>query len=909
MFKTQRISARVLRAAFSVATLTMIAGVARADDSAQPEVVTVTGEKYSLVRSIDDKLNANIISDGISADEIGAIPEFGLGDALRKVPGVSLQINNGRGEDQFLTIRGLNPDYDTTTVDGMALASTEETTRWVSLDVIPSVIVKGVDVDKTWRADQPTDAVGGIADLHTRSAFDHPGFFFDAHADAAYWEDTEQVHSKEPSGNLDATISDTFGPSDEFGFLATASYFQRSSSTVNTYTLPWSYYPTSGVGSGTPTAAIGDNGAKTGSSLSPTTNFANTIAIPDLHRWYFYDNDRYRPGVFGRFDFDNQTFHAHVDGGWFQFINNERRNDQSLGRDSDPTILTPTTGTFSAGTGLIDYDKYVQNREIEYVEVGGGMNFADDMHLDATFNYSIGHYAQTTAQDSFGTPASLNSSLGFSYNLAAPTAPIFTPNNLAAFMNPANYVESLTETQLDTSTNELPQAKIELKKNFDPESTGFGFKAGWTWRDLTQHYDFFQTELTPTTGLPPITLASIPNGVISKNVSLYDGQGQTVLLLNRYAIDQFVAANMAKYTVQTAADIKADLANAYRLSEKINAEYAEAQYRQGAFYALLGVRYESTDQSIYNYLPASFVPGAPAGSVYAPVTSTSSYAKILPSLNLSYDLTDAFKLRAAATETYGRPEYGQLAENSSASVVGNQATETISNPNLKPRTSTNFDLSAEWYWQPGALASVAVFNKQIQNEIETINTITNNATVPLCTNPCTLTTTTSQNAGSAVIQGVELSLADAKFDFLPWFLADFGGSANVSFIDFDSPNILMSNGSFRKLPQLLYSSKTIENFTLLYSHGPFSGEVTYNFTGKMPISFNTSSKVNDQWWAGISTVDAQVKYQVTDYLSFRVQGKNLFDSRPEKVVGLTQQLNYSALENGRAFYVGVGVTF
>ena len=165
-------------------------------------------------------------------------------------------------------------------------------------------------------------------------------------------------------------------------------------------------------------------------------------------------------------------------------------------------------------------------------------------------------------------------------------------------------------------------------------------------------------------------------------------------------------------------------------------------------------------------------------------------------------MTDTFKLRAAATETYGRPEYGQLAENSSATVTGNQANETISNPNLKPRTSANFDLSAEWYWAPGALASVAVFNKQIQNEIETLTTITNNASVPLCTVPCTLTTTTSENAGSAVIQGVELNVADVKFDFLPGFLSDFGGSANVSFIAFDSPNIRMTNGSFRKLPQL-----------------------------------------------------------------------------------------------------------
>jgi TonB-dependent receptor len=912
VFKKTWTHARAMRAACSVAALLAVAHAARADDGSQVETVTVTGEKYSLQQSIQQKLNSDIVSDSISADEIGSIPEFGLGDALRKVPGVSLQINNGRGEDQFATIRGFNPDYDTTSVDGMALASTEETTRWVSLDVIPSVVISGADVDKTWRVDQPSDAIGGIINLHTRSAFDHPGEHFDAHVDGSYWFDHEVVHSEEPSGNVDATYSNTFGPSDEFGFVVVASYWQRSSSTTNTYTLPWSYYPTSGVGSGTPTAAIGDNSAKSGSTLTPATNFANTIGIPDLHRWYFYDNDRYRPGVFGRFDFDDHgMFQAHLDGGWFQFINNERRNDQSLERESDPIMLTDTTGTFSQGAGILDYDKYVQNREVEYVEGGAGMRFDDDMHLDATFNYSVGHYAQTTAQDTFSTltgssPADIaaEQALAFSYNLAAPTAPLFTPNNLAAFMNPANYYESYTETVLDTSTNELPQAKIEFKKNFEPDAMGLGFNLGWTWRQMTQHYDYFQTELTPT--VPnSVTLASIPNGVINTNVPLYDGEGQTLLLLNRYAIDQYVAANMANYTVQTAADAKANNINDYHLTEMIDAEYAEAQYKVDNLYALLGLRYETTDQTIDNELPSPLTQSVN----FSEVRTASNYSKLLPSLNLFYDLTDDFKLRAAATETLARAEYAQLAENSAATVSGNQASETISNPDLKPRKSANFDVSAEWYWAPGAIASVGLFNKQIQNEIETETITTNNATVPLCASPCTLTTTTSENVGSAVVQGIELNAADVKFDFLPGFLSDFGGSANATFITFDSPNILMSNGSYRKLEQLLYSSKTIENFSLLYSHGPYSGEITYNYTGKMPISFNTSSKVNDQWWAGISTVDAQIKYQVTDYLSLRVQGKNLFDSRPQKVVGLNEQLNYSTLENGPAIYLGVGLNF
>jgi hypothetical protein len=40
-----------------------------------------------------------------------------------------------------------------------------------------------------------------------------------------------------------------------------------------------------------------------------------------------------------------------------------------------------------------------------------------------------------------------------------------------------------------------------------------------------------------------------------------------------------------------------------------------------------------------------------------------------------------------------------------------------------------------------------------------------------------------------------------------------------------------------------------------------------------------------------------------------VQGKNLTASAPQKVVGYNQELNYSALENGRAIYFGVGAAF
>ena len=382
------------------------------------------------------------------------------------------------------------------------------------------------------------------------------------------------------------------------------------------------------------------------------------------------------------------------------------------------------------------------------------------------------------------------------------------------------------------------------------------------------------------------------------------GTARRLLLVSDNFVTSYMAQNPASYA-PNASDALSNTINNFRLKEMIQAGYAEAQYKQGGFYALLGLRYETTNQNIVNYQPVPFN----STSNFVQATTPAKYSKLLPSLNLAYDVTDEIKLRGAVTQNLGRPQYAQLAQNGSATVSGTTASETISNPNLKPRESTNYDLSAEYYPAEGVLASLAVFDKEIKNEIVTLTTTTPNVTVPGYATPVTLTITTPENVDKARVQGLEIGLSDVKFAFLPGFLSDFGGSANVSFVNMNTPQIRMSDGSFRNLPQLLESSKFVTNVTLLYSHDAFSGELAYNYTSKMPLSFDTNNAVNDQWWAGIGTFDAQVNYKLDDNISFRIQGKNLMDSRPQKVVGPTQELNYSTLENGRAFYIGVGATF
>src|SRR5262249_19141463 len=139
----------------------------------------------------------------------------------------------------------------------------------------------------------------------------------------------------------------------------------------------------------------------------------------------------------------------------------------------------------------------------------------------------------------------------------------------------------------------------------------------------------------------------------------------------------------------------------YHLGERINAFYAEAQYKWGDLYALAGLRYETTNMLIHNYLPTSFT----STTTFVATDTPSHYARLLPSLNVSYDLGDDIKLRGAISQNLARPTYSALAQNSSATASGSQASETVSNPNLKPRESTNYDLSAEWYPAQGVLAS------------------------------------------------------------------------------------------------------------------------------------------------------------------------------------------------------------
>lgn len=860
--------------------------------------IVVKGERdpYASGKAIESKRDADIISDGISDSQVSNVPVFALGDALAAIPGVSFVANDGQGEDEFMTVRGLNPDYNTVTIDGMQLPSTEETTRALAFDVFPAFLASQATVQKTWTADQPSDAIGAVTNLKTRSAFDNPGPYIVGHVDAAYWDQPQQIRRNNPSGAADVVVSDTFGPADEFGVLAMGSYYNRSSNTTNITTSNYAFYPPSPIPA---TNVLGLNQTSKNAlseTLLPSQNTAGLLAVPQTHQWYYYDNERQRTGAFLRFDFDDHTmWHATASGGYFDSDGQFYRNYQYIAGEGPANIQTPATGSWGEGVAGLSYDHFHDVRQVYYVDLKGGVDFNTVTHLDLNANYGIGHYRQDGTDSPFST--ALSTSLAPTYNLAAPGAPLLTAGS--AYMNPALYNQSVYELETDESINKLPQIRLDFKYNFDADNMGFGYSAGTAYRDLAQQYVYYRTVLNP---IVPTTLATI--GTLDKNVSLANGEGQTLLLQDPAAVAAYVSAHPGNY-VRNSGDVQANILNNYFLNEAIADGYMQARYRGEQFTLLIGVREEWTREAVDNYLPSPFN----STTNFVKNATVQDYLKLLPSLNASYKPVEDVILRTAVTRDLARPQYAQLGENSSASLVtstvGGTASQTIANPHLLPREATNYDLSVEYYPAQGMLASVAVFDKEISHEILALTNTQLNATVPGYNLPVALTTTTYKNADNSSVRGIEFNLIDAHFDFLPGALSGLGFRGNAAFMDFDAPHLLMSDGTLRRLPQLLSTSKSVANAALIYSYESFHGELAYNHTGKQPLSFSTQNGANDFWWNNVDTIDVQIGYEITPNLDFRFQVKNLTDATWQKVTGANENLNISLEQNGRAYYAGI----
>jgi TonB-dependent receptor len=193
---------------------------AQDDDATEVDEIVVTGIRGSLQSSQAIKRNAEVFVDSISAEDIGALPDRSVTEALQRVPGVSI--------DRFAA--GVDPDHFSVEGSGVVVrgltfvrsefngrdAFTANNGRALGFADVPSELLSGVDVFKNQSADLIEGGIAGTVNLRTRVPFDQSGDVLSASAELSYGDFIEEAtptYSILGSKRWDTEIG-------EFGLLA-----------------------------------------------------------------------------------------------------------------------------------------------------------------------------------------------------------------------------------------------------------------------------------------------------------------------------------------------------------------------------------------------------------------------------------------------------------------------------------------------------------------------------------------------------------------------------------------------------------------------------------------------------------------------------------------------------------------
>lgn len=188
----------LLRSGASILALSamMMAGASYAQTTEVDEVV-VTGIRQSLRSSQEIKQNAEVVVDSITAEDIGALPDRSVTEALQRIPGVSInRFAAGVDPDHFsvegsgVVVRGLN--YVRSELNGRDVF-TANNGRGLGFQDVPSELMGGVDVFKSPSADMIEGGISGTVNLRTRVPFDQDGRLLAFSVEANYGDFAERL--------------------------------------------------------------------------------------------------------------------------------------------------------------------------------------------------------------------------------------------------------------------------------------------------------------------------------------------------------------------------------------------------------------------------------------------------------------------------------------------------------------------------------------------------------------------------------------------------------------------------------------------------------------------------------------------------------------------------------------------
>lgn len=846
--------------------LTADSEAGESETGADGDVILVTGQRRAQFEATAEKRAAFTVMDAISSDDIGKLPDHNTAAALRRIPGLSVQ--EDQGEPRFPVLRGLQSTYNRTTVDGAMVSGVDATGRTVPLDIIPSVMAGRIEVIKTVLPENDANAIGGIINITTRSAFDAGRPFFNGIASYGIYEQNGDVRNSKPSYRIAFAAGTTFGANDEWGVVIGASQEQLD------YDIPQIEVASPSVREYTAAGAPVNSGAANG----------NGIQVPTQHRLFWYNNTKQRTGGNAKIEWrPSSTFRWELSGVIARTEDDEERIEYRIEPIGNVANQTPTSGEFARGRAIIQLNQPITKRLVALGRTAFAWDAGKAWKLDGDAIFSLGRLRVPNSSIEFRTRDADGAKYAFNYN-TSDFYPVFSLKDGAAGINPANFYLQQQRDDLQKSLEKSTQFRLNLTYGDDSEPGDVKVKAGGVIRMTDRENSNPRTDYRAGTGLT-YTLDKVVTDGPTKPIQ---GQFYIPIRIDAEAFPAFYEANKASFTT-TVASKAAD----YEVSEDVYAGYLQASTKIGNFTLLGGLRYERTDISSDAYRAV--------GATLTQITTGGSYDNWLPSAHIRWDVADRFVIRGAYTNTIGRPDYGSIAASETLSFDGSQPTLSRGNPGLKPRESRGFDLSFEFYPKDGVI-SAALFHKKIKNEIFTLSNV---ETLDVGRGPEDVLVSEPRNAQSATIRGLELNLQQA-LTFLPNPFDGLGISANATFLD-TKFTFLTSVGP--RVTGLFLQPDTVWNASVYYQKGKFEGRLSYNYIGGFLETINDTIPNADQYWKDRGTLDANISYRLMPRLTLYAEAQNLTDKGRREVVGPDQAYLQESAEYGRTFWFGVTANF
>ncbi|WP_242918304.1 TonB-dependent receptor plug domain-containing protein [Caulobacter sp. CCUG 60055] len=194
------------------------------DEAAAVDGLTIVGQRLGSAKAIEAQKNAKAVVSVISADDLGKLPDANVADALARVPGVNVVVNQETGEGEYVTVRGFAGTYNAYSINGVRVALTDPASRRMSMTMLPPNGLQAITVAKTLTPDMDGDAIGGSVDFRTPTAFDFRKPTVRLFGAYGINDRARDQGERDGSGQIQADFATRFGDAGQFGFFASVNY-------------------------------------------------------------------------------------------------------------------------------------------------------------------------------------------------------------------------------------------------------------------------------------------------------------------------------------------------------------------------------------------------------------------------------------------------------------------------------------------------------------------------------------------------------------------------------------------------------------------------------------------------------------------------------------------------------------